>query len=178
MEPTLSLVEAVARTGRSRAHLQRLAVAGRIEGATKGKNGWRLPISGLIAAGETVHDTPVGRPDEQVVELRRQLDDARAEAQRHRERVEVAERIETDLRDRIVDLRREVDDLRATVEFERRQLLTRNPAGQGERSSPWATSSESVDMVVEDGASLIVAEVKTPVRRGWRPWAPRHRTTP
>ena len=127
MEPTLSLVEAASRTGRSRAALQRMASGGQIPGARKVGRGWRLPISGLIAAGEVVSETPVNTPNMEIVELRRELDELRREVETGRARLSTAERLESDLRGQIDDLRAANDDLRETVAFHRRELLARNP---------------------------------------------------
>lgn len=57
--PTLSLGEAVRYTGAARSTLQRRLHSGAIAGAERtAGGGWRIPISGLIAAGLAPRSTP------------------------------------------------------------------------------------------------------------------------
>ena len=114
-EPIWSLVEAAEHTGTSRATLQRLAVAGKILGARKSGRGWKVPMSGLIAAGLTVEATPRASTNEQRrIEEAAQVREARAEAERWRARAEGLERELQRVDEHLTDLRRTLAVIEAT----------------------------------------------------------------
>jgi hypothetical protein len=131
-EPIWSLVEAAEHTNTSRATLQRLAVAGKITGARKSGRGWKVPMSGLIAAGLTVEATPQASTSEQRrIEQAAELREARAEAERWRTRAEGLERELQRTDEHLTDLRRTlamIETTRAPDMLTSAQTLTDPPA--------------------------------------------------
>ena len=130
-EPIWSLVEAAEHTNTSRATLQRLATSGKIPGAHKDARGWKVPMSGLIAAGLTVEATPRASTQEQArIETTAELREARAEAERWRTRAEGLERELRRSDEHLTDLRRTLAMLeapRAPEPITSAQTLTEPP---------------------------------------------------
>jgi len=114
-DPIWSLVEAAEHTGVSRATVQRLAASGKITGAYKDLTGWKVPMSGLIAAGLTVSATPVSSKTDKDIEAARELFRARGEAERWRMRAEGLERELARADQHLSDMRRTI----AIFELER-----------------------------------------------------------
>lgn len=68
--PVLSLRDAVEACGVSRATLQRRLKAGAVAGAERSeRGGWRIPVSGLIAAGLAPRRTPAEHPEPVVADV-------------------------------------------------------------------------------------------------------------
>jgi hypothetical protein len=105
----LTLVEAAARTGKSRATLQRLATAGQIPGARKDTRGWKVPLTGLLAAGLISSTVTAKDADE--------LRDAIAEAERWRTRAEGLERELQRADESLKQLRASMDALTLALEM-------------------------------------------------------------
>ncbi|MFE5708112.1 hypothetical protein [Rhodococcus koreensis] len=122
--PRWSASEAAKRCGVGRATIQRRLEAGLIPGAERTREGWSIPIEGLLAAGFTPdrHRPPAppeaAREQDQVTteqvraadhlaqrvrELEQQLTAAQAEAVRERTARESAERLAVE-RDRIIEV--------------------------------------------------------------------------
>jgi hypothetical protein len=117
-EPIWSLVEAAEHTNTSRATLQRLATSGKIPGAHKDARGWKVPMSGLIAAGLTVEATPRASTQEQArIETTAELRDAIAEAERWRTRAEGLERELQRADESLRQLRASMDALTLALEM-------------------------------------------------------------
>ena len=150
-DPELSLVQAAERTGLSRATMQRLAADGKIIGAVKRGRAWRIPQSGLIAAGLTILETPVPSSREQRdLEHRRAIADAQAEAERWRVR---AENLESELKRADEALA----DLRAVLQS---QILMLNAAPSAQLvSEPMIVGNQTVEMKQPSRSGL---------RRLWR----------
>ena len=132
--PTLSLGEAVRRTGVARSTLQRRLAEGAIPGAERTPaGGWSIPYAGLIAAGLEPRTTPPDPPTitppaptvpDETAALRADLERTRAELAHARA---------------LADERgRHVDDLRSAIEAMSRAL----PAGP-----PPAPPTPSPDVV-------------------------------
>lgn len=122
--PRWSASEAAKRCGVGRATITRRLEAGKIPGAIRTKDGWSIPLEGLLAAGFTPDrprpPDPAHGPDRspgehvraadqlarRVHELEQQLAAAHVDAERERTRRQGAEQLAADRAAHIDDLRR------------------------------------------------------------------------
>jgi septal ring factor EnvC (AmiA/AmiB activator) len=160
-EPMWTLVQAAQHTRRSRATIQRLAADGSIVGAVKDGRAWRVPISGLIAAGLEVHDSPQPTSREQIeIEHQRQVADLRARADRERDRAEMLAtqlaRADAEIERAEMSLKRadeQIEHLRSVIDGQMR-MLNAAPSEQI-ASEPMIVGNQTV-------------EIKQPSRSGLR----------
>jgi hypothetical protein len=81
--PVLTLAAAIEACGVSRATLQRRLKAGAIAGAERAPGGgWRIPVSGLIAAGLAPRQTPPEQRSSALADPGSELEQLRSELQR------------------------------------------------------------------------------------------------
>ena len=107
----------------------------RIPGAEKVDGQWRIPASGLVAAGlEPGRPAPPPRDHVDVAAVEAERDSLRREVSAQRARAEVAEALAADRAEHVADLRRSIEDLR-------RQLPPAPPAGDAENRPAGATDS-------------------------------------
>lgn len=105
-EQWFSLSEAAKRVGKSKSQMQRYAIAGKIVGAERLGNVWRLPYSGLVMAGLSVSDEPGEAPKTAADRLRADLDKAQADADRLRAEIASLHRVIAAKDEHLEDLRK------------------------------------------------------------------------
>ena len=114
-EPVWSLDEAASRSNVSRATIQRRIIAGEIIGAHKVGRGWRVPMSGLIAAGIEVSEQPKVSAEAERDALATLVIAAEEEARRWQQRAESLERELAARVDHLADLKRVIARLELTT---------------------------------------------------------------
>ena len=163
-EQWFSLSEAAKRVGKSKSQMQRYAIAGRIVGAERLGNVWRLPYSGLVMAGLTVSDEPGEAPKAEADRLRAEIEKAQADADRLRSEIASLHRVIAAKDEHLEDLRK--------IAFG--QIGPGSSSSSSVDSPPVATPGEPIPLPAAPADATPVADPvppsneETPRRRWWQ----------